>query len=85
MAFELPVVATTAGALPEVVLPDITGLLVPPDSAEALAAAILRLLGDRPLRQRLGRAGRERVQSEYLVDGLAARMLNVYAAAAGKR
>ncbi len=61
MACGVPVVATTGGALPEVVGPDgESALLVPPGDAGALAAAIGRALDDGDLRRRLGRAGRDR-------------------------
>jgi glycosyltransferase involved in cell wall biosynthesis len=66
MACGAAVVATTGGALPEVVGRDgETGLLVPPDDPGALAAAIARLLDDAELRARLGAAGRERVLSRF--------------------
>src|SRR5271165_1049417 len=66
MACGVPVVATTGGALPEVVGRDNeTGLLVPPDDPGALAAAIGRLLDDPGLRARLGAAGRERVLGRF--------------------
>ena len=62
MACGVAVVATTGGALPEVVGTDgETGLLVAPDDPGALADAISRLLDDPVLRARLGAAGRERV------------------------
>ena len=62
MSCETPLVATTAGALPEVVGPDgVAALHVPPGDPEALAMAIGRLLDDRALAERLGRAARERV------------------------
>ena len=61
MACGVALVATTGGALPEVVGTDgVTGLLVPPDDPGALALAIGRLLDDDELRGRLGAAGRER-------------------------
>jgi glycosyltransferase involved in cell wall biosynthesis len=66
MACETPVVATTAGALPEVVGPDgVAALHVPPGDPEALSAAIGRLLDDDELARRLGRAARERVMRLY--------------------
>lgn len=66
MACGTPLVATTAGALPEVVGPDgHAGLHVPPNDPEALAAAIGRLLDDAPLRETLGKNGRERVLANY--------------------
>ena len=66
MACGVPVVATTGGALPEVVGTDAeTGLLVPPDDPGELARAIGRLLDDPDLRARLGAAGRERVLHRF--------------------
>jgi glycosyltransferase involved in cell wall biosynthesis len=66
MACETPLVATTAGALPEVVGADgVTSLHVPPGDPEALAAAIGRLLDDPALARRLGAAARARVMSLY--------------------
>jgi glycosyltransferase involved in cell wall biosynthesis len=66
MACGTPIVATTGGALPEVVGRDgETGLLVPPGDASALALAIGRLLDDDELRARLGAAGRDRVLREF--------------------
>ena len=66
MACGVPVVSTTGGALPEVVgRHEETALLVPPGDPGALAAALLRLLDDPALRDRLGRAGRARVARRY--------------------
>ncbi|MDZ4132332.1 MAG: glycosyltransferase family 4 protein [Dethiobacteria bacterium] len=57
-----PVIASSGGALPEVVADGESGLLVPPMDPDALAEAIRNLLADPDLRERLGRNGRERVQ-----------------------
>jgi len=65
MACGLPVVATTGGALPEVVEDGVTGILVPPGDAPALAQAIRMLMGDAELRHRMGQAGRERVLEKF--------------------
>ena len=66
MSCGVPVVATTGGALPEVVgVSGETGLLVEPNNPEALVEAIGRLLDDAELRERLGAAGRERVIERF--------------------
>jgi len=66
MACGVAVVATTGGALPEVVGTDgTTGVLVAPDDPGALAGAIGELLDDPERRARLGAAGRERVMSRF--------------------
>lgn len=59
-----PVVAGNSGGIPDAVRDGETGVLVPPDNPEATAAAIDRLLSDRPLAARMGAAGRARVDSE---------------------
>lgn len=64
MAGGLAVVGTAVGGIPEQ-LGRGAGLLVPPDDAEALAAAILRLADDAELRGSLGAAARERVAAEF--------------------
>ena len=66
MACGVPVVATTGGALPEVVGPDgESARTVAPGDPSALAAMIVEVLGDPDQRERLGRAGRERVLSRF--------------------
>jgi glycosyltransferase involved in cell wall biosynthesis len=66
MSCGVPVVATTGGALPEVVgTSGETGLLVEPNNPEALVAAIGQLLDDAELRERLGANGRRRVMERF--------------------
>lgn len=65
MASGVPVVSTTVSGIPELVEDGVTGLLVPPDDAEALSQAISHLLADPDLAARLARAGRQRVEREY--------------------
>lgn len=66
MACGVPLVTTTAGALPEVVGPSgECALTVPPADAGALAGAIGRLLDDAGTRARMGRVARERAQSRF--------------------
>lgn len=60
-----PVVATSRGALPEVVRPGIDGLIVPPDDPGALAEAVARLVDDPALARRLVENGRRRVLERF--------------------
>jgi len=64
-AMRVPVVASNVGGLVETVLSGVTGLHVEPGSPGPLAEAIVTLLEDVPLRERMGRAGREFVRREY--------------------
>lgn len=64
-AMALPVVATRIPGCTDAVLDGVTGTLVPPRDATALAAALLRYLRDPALRARHGEAGRERVLAEF--------------------
>ena len=70
MAARVPVVATRVGAASEVVEEGVTGLLVPSRNAEALARATSRLLEDRELATRLGRAGRARVVERFSIQDM---------------
>lgn len=65
MSCGLPVCATAVGGIPGLVDNGVTGLLSPSGHAEALAASLLRLLGDPPLGNALGRAGRARVERDF--------------------
>jgi glycosyltransferase involved in cell wall biosynthesis len=67
MAAALPVVGTRVGALPTLINDEATGVLVPPEDAAALRAAIARLLADADLRRRMGAAAREVVAARYNV------------------
>jgi glycosyltransferase involved in cell wall biosynthesis len=60
MAGETPVIASRIGGIPEIVVDGESGLLVPPGDANALAAAMARLIRDEELRRRMGRAAKER-------------------------
>ncbi|TAK34797.1 MAG: glycosyltransferase family 1 protein [Chloroflexota bacterium] len=78
MAFGLPVVATTAGGLPEVVEDGSTGILVPPGNSLALATAIIRLLGNPGLRHAMGQSGKERVRRQFTAERVLASTLELY-------
>ncbi len=83
MAASRPIVATRAGGIPEVVIDEQTGLLVPPRDHDRLAAAILRVLKDASLRERLAVAGLTRVRAEFSVDRMVDETLAIYHRLAG--
>ena len=68
MALSRPVVASNVGGIPEMIEDGVTGLLVPPHDADALAAAIVRLLTDHPLADMLGRAGHDLVHDRFCIE-----------------
>ena len=78
MACGTPVVATRAGALPEVMGEDGAGILVPPRDPSALARGIGQILEDNPERERMARAGRKRVESLFSWRSVAERTVEVY-------
>jgi glycosyltransferase involved in cell wall biosynthesis len=65
MAAGVPVLATRVGGVPELIDEGQTGLLVPPGSAEALAAGIRTLLADRPGAERRAAAARARIEADF--------------------
>ncbi len=73
----LPCISTELSGIPELIEHGVTGILVPPADREALAGALVRLVGDPALRARLGAAGEARVRSafdsEIAVEALARR------------
>lgn len=78
MACELPVVATTAGGVPEIVVNQSSGLLVEPGDAQGLANAVSVLLEDQGLRGRLALAGRARIKELFNWDGIAQKLSDHY-------
>jgi len=65
MSMEVPVVATGAGGVPELIDDGVEGILVPPRDPVRLADALERILKDPELASRLGHAGRRRVMNEF--------------------
>ncbi len=78
MALSRPVVASAVGGIPEMIEDGVTGLLVPPHDAEALAAAIVRLLKDHPLADTLGRAGHDMVHDRFCIELMVNAIESVY-------
>lgn len=73
-----PIVATRVSSIPEIVLDGETGVLVPPDDSQALAAAAIRVLDDPGS---LGAAGRARALEHFSADAMAQKTADVYAEA----
>jgi glycosyltransferase involved in cell wall biosynthesis len=65
MAAGLPILSTRHSGIPHTVRADREGLIVEPGDVTAIADALERLMNDADLRERLGRAGRERYQAVY--------------------
>jgi glycosyltransferase involved in cell wall biosynthesis len=68
MAAAKPVVASRVGGLPELVVDGVTGFLVAPQDAEALAGAVAKLAADRALARRMGQSGRERLKAHFTME-----------------
>lgn len=83
MAMGLPVVTTDAGGTRELVLDGQTGYIVPQRDIDSLAHAIIKLINDAALRQRMGHAGRERVEDEFSFRRRLQRIEALYAAVLG--
>lgn len=81
----LPVLATAVDGLPEVVEDGVTGYLVPPDDAISASEALVRLMMDSGLRERLGLAGVELIGSRFAWPRCVERQLDAYAQALGAR
>lgn len=84
MASFVPVVATRVAGLSEVVEHERTGLLVPADDADALAAAILRVLQDPALRERFALAGRDKVEQEFNLRLQVGKLVDCYRSLCGE-
>jgi glycosyltransferase involved in cell wall biosynthesis len=78
MASRLPLVATAVGEVPTVILHGRTGVLVPAEDPESLAAAIIELLRDPAKRERLGAGARQLVEDEFSAGRMTADYLHVY-------
>jgi glycosyltransferase involved in cell wall biosynthesis len=80
MLLGVPVVATTAGGIPEIVRDEIDGLLVPPDDPQKLGEALARILADEGLRARLTEAGGRRARESFSAARFAADYRRMFAA-----
>ena len=78
MACGLPVVASAAGGMLDMVVHEVTGTLVPPGDSVQFTLALREMLGQDTLRMGMGLAGRDRVRSRYSWDRVAADASAIY-------
>lgn len=78
MASGVVVVVATVGVLFDVVLDDITGIVVSPENPARLAAALRRLLAQKFQCESMGAAGRSRAQSRFAWQRIALDAMNIY-------
>jgi len=74
-----PVIASRVGGIPDIVEDGVSGLLVPPGDADALAAALRRVGDDPALAHRLGESGRRRLREQFSWPAIVQRWLDLYA------
>ena len=78
MASGLPVVSTPVSGIPELIDSSRDGVLAPPNNPAKLAEALDQLLADPPLRDRLARAAREKIESQFLVERSSRQLLKLF-------
>jgi L-malate glycosyltransferase len=78
LACKVPVIATRAGGIPEVIADGECGLLYPVGDVEGMAEGAARLLGDERLRESFGEAGRQRAVELFATDKVVAQYRGLY-------
>jgi len=78
MAFYKPVVAAEVGGIPEIVIDGENGFLVPPRDSEAIAGKILLLLKSEELREKMGEAGRKKIEECFTPEKMGDEVEKVY-------
>lgn len=78
LASGIPTIATTSGGTPEGMLNEKTGLLIPPNDVEALAAAIARLMDNAALYERIGEQAAHYVRDHFTFEGFIDRLEQTY-------
>lgn len=80
MASGLPLIGTRVGGIPTILDDGVTGLLVPPRDADAMAQALRALIADGDMRRRMGAAARAKVEREFTWDVVVDQTIAVYRA-----
>ncbi len=84
MACGKPVITSRCSSLPELVRDGETGILCPVDDVSAFVAAARKLRADREVRERMGRAGRERVLRLFTLESMTEQYLSLYQTVLGQ-
>lgn len=74
----LPALATSVGGTKDVIEHNINGYLIPPDDLSSLRNGLSTLLGDPALRKKLGEGGRQRILSNFSLDAVADKLIDLY-------
>jgi len=77
-AAQIPVVATSVGAIPDVLENGVTGMLIPPKDPQAIAEAIIMILSDKKLASGIAQKGFERVRDNFSSEKMASKYLSIY-------
>ena len=85
MACGTPAIGSRVGGIPDVITDGSNGLLVPPENPEALGAAIVEILSNEPLRERISETGIGYVKREHDWDAIAVQTQEVYGEALKRR
>jgi glycosyltransferase involved in cell wall biosynthesis len=78
MSWGLAVIATPVGGIPQLIQHERNGMLVEPGDIDAIAAALLRLMGDAALRERLGAAARATIETRFSIALAVERLSVIY-------
>lgn len=78
MAYRVPPVVTDSGGSPELVVDGVSGFVVPPRDAKAIATAIETLYRDPALRRRMGEAARERIATDFRNEDTVRKTITLY-------
>ncbi len=78
MALGKPVIATSGGGTPELVIDGITGILVPPKNPAMMAEQMEKLIDDKNVRKAMGEAGRDLIKTRFSIDSMVVKYLNLY-------
>ena len=78
MAVGLPIVTTAVGGSPEIVVPDVTGILVPPSRPDELAAVMIAMIEERALWPDMAKTARERVEEHFNIRTMISQYESLY-------